>query len=402
MKAVHSFLQKFRRDEGGNVFMIFGLSVVALFSLVGGAVDFSRVEIARRSIQDAADAAVLSTMSMATASDADRQAMADTTFHQNFNKSDVAISDAVLTHDTEGRAVNEGYEVKATVTSYFGGLFGMDHYDLDVVSKAQTTLDKFEIAFVLDSTGSMADANKMPNLKSSVDSALKSLLNSSGVNVSDSRVAIVPFNTQVRLSPATMSSLTSLGLADYSPGSCVIDRSQAYDVTADAAQSGNFQSLYPVRPCDYSTTKEIQGLSNNIASARSFIQTLQPGGNTNITVGVQWGMEALSPNQPLTGAVPFGDTTAKKFMIVVTDGDNTANRWTNNQSQIDARTALACKNAKAKGITLYTVKVIEGNSNMLRACASDPSYFYDLTSASQLNSTMANIFKSINRTRLTS
>ncbi len=106
-------------------------------------------------------------------------------------------------------------------------------------------------------------------------------------------------------------------------------------------------------------------------------------------------MEALSPNQPLTGAVPFGDTTAKKFMIVVTDGDNTANRWTSNQAQIDARTALACQNAKAKGITLYTVKVIEGNSDMLRGCASDPANFYDLTSASQLNATMSSIFKSI-------
>ncbi len=401
MKAVSSFIRRFRNDQGGNVIMIFGLSVVLLFSAVGGAVDFSRVELARKAMQDAADAAVLATMSMGSASDADRQAEADRTFHENFSNDDVYGMTAQLVRQTQGRAIDEAYVVKAQVTSYFGALFGMEHYDLNVTSKAETTLDKYEIAFVLDSTGSMADANKMPNLKSSVDSALKSLLNSAGVNASDSRVAIVPFNTQVRLSATTMANLTSLGLAQYGGGSCVIDRSQSFDVTADPAQNGNANSLYPVRPCDYSTTKEIQGLSNNIASARSFIQTLQPGGNTNITVGVQWGMEALSPNQPLTGAVPFGDSTARKFMIVVTDGDNTANRWTSNQAQIDARTALACKNAKAKGITLYTVKVIQGNSNMLKACASDPSYFYDLTSASQLNATMASIFKSINRTRLT-
>ncbi|MEI9904950.1 MAG: hypothetical protein WDN06_14030 [Asticcacaulis sp.] len=130
----------------------------------------------------------------------------------------------------------------------------MNHYDVDVISKAETTLDKYEIAFVLDSTGSMADANKMPNLKSSVDSALAGLLNSSGVNASNSKVAIVPFNTQVRLSPATMGNLTSLGLAQYGGGSCVIDRNQAYASPADPAQSGNLPvalSGPPVRLFDH-------------------------------------------------------------------------------------------------------------------------------------------------------
>ncbi len=401
MKAVHSLIQRFRRDQGGNVMLIFGLSVVVLFAAVGGAVDFTRVEVARRAIQDAADAAVLSTMSMASATDAERQQAADQAFHENFRNNDVYGMTAQLIRAAAGRDVNEAYEVKADVTSYFGGLFGKDHFDLDVTSKATTSLDKYEIAFVLDSTGSMADANKMPNLKVAVSSAMSTLLNSAGVNASGSKVAIVPFNTQVRLNATTMANLTSLQLADYGGGSCVIDRSQPYDVTADPAQKNNTPSLYPVRPCDYSTTKEIQPLSDNINAARSFIQTLTPGGNTNITVGVQWGMEALSPDQPLTGAVPFGDTTAEKYMIVVTDGDNTANRWTSNQQQIDARTALACANAKAKGITIYTVKVIDGNSDLLRGCASDPSYFYDVSRSDQLSATMSNIFKSINRVRLT-
>ncbi|HVZ29097.1 MAG TPA: VWA domain-containing protein, partial [Asticcacaulis sp.] len=126
-----------------------------------------------------------------------------------------------------------------------------------------------------------------------------------------------------------------------------------------------------------------------------------PGGNTNITIGVQWGMEALSPSAPLTGGVAFGDTSAKKYMIVVTDGDNTANAWTNVTSQIDARTALACTNAKAKGITVFVVKVIEGNSSLLRGCASKPEYFYDLTNASQINGALSGIFDTIKKTRLT-
>jgi hypothetical protein len=88
-------------------------------------------------------------------------------------------------------------------------------------------------------------------------------------------------------------------------------------------------------------------------------------------------------------------------MIVVTDGDNTKNRWWTDRAKIDARTALACTNAKAKGITVFVIKVIEGNSDMLRACATRPDYFYDLTSASQINTALSAVFEAIKKTRLT-
>lgn len=400
--ALSRFLSSLWHDRRGNVVLIFGLSSFVLMGFVGAAVDFSRVDSVRRAMQDAADLAVLRTMNMNSSTDALRTAAANTAFDQNFTKQDASNITRTLERTVDGKKVNENYVVRANVTSYFGAFFGKDTYPVTVVSKAMTELDTYEIAFVLDTTGSMAQAGKMPNLKSSVDTALASLL-SNGVNASNSKVAIVPFNTQVRLSNSTISAMHNLGILQGYSGSCVTDRDHLnnYDVSADPATAGVPLSQYQLRNCDFGNGKEVQGLSTSISSARSFIQTLQPDGNTNITMGVQWGMEALSPNQPFTGAVPFGDTSAQKYMIVVTDGDNTANGWTTNQAQIDARTAKACANAKARGITVFTVKVIEGNSNMLRGCASDPTYFYDLKTASQLNAAMAGIFKSITKTRLT-
>lgn len=388
------------RDTRGNVVMIFALSTVVIFGFVGAAIDFSRVDAARRHLQDAADIAVLRSLDMKSATDAARAIAADSSFAQNFSNPGVSGISGSLERDQAGSVINETYTVHATVSSYFGAFFGKDNYPVTVVSQARTSLDVFEIAFVLDSTGSMADSNKMPNLKSSVDSALASLLDAKGKNESGSKVAIVPFNTQVRLANTDLSNLANQGLSSGGGGNCVVDRTQSYDVSGDAALKGSAKTLYPVSNCDENTLQPVQGLNSNIATSRSFIKSLKPGGYTNITVGVQWGMEVLSPNQPFTGAVPFGDTSARKFMIVVTDGDNTKNRYSWNAAQIDARTALACKDAKARGITVYTVKVIEGNSNMLRACATAPENFYDLTSASQLNATMSGIFKSINKTRL--
>ncbi|MDV6333184.1 pilus assembly protein [Asticcacaulis sp. 201] len=599
MRASRYLSSAFVRQTRGNVAIIFAFSVIAIMIAIGGAIDFSRVIIARRQLQDSSDAAVLRVMNMGKSTDAQRGVAADLAFSDNLKNPDIYAINKALTSETVGNTLTEAYNVHAKVTTVFGAFFGMDHFDISVVSKAQSTMSKSEIAFVLDVTGSMASANKMVNLKSSVDSVLASILNSSGVNVSGTKVAIVPFNTQVKIDPgvgltyinyggaatnsqacksgtngyacntirdaynkicksyyanaATMntcqanvkaytqtyvetvngvdrtyynttlitsdgngnilkyafrtytvtvtvpqtpttsvnaetgavtvsassknvttqyveSELASTGsAADYQNADnilkeckvsnnastcfktvpagtivynnnygngfadgpatskqttgifggtawvttpaitnvqnawtgCVYDRPQNYDVSADAPNPLIPNSLYPARNCDTSTLKAVQPLNDNIANARSYVQSLASGGNTNITIGVQWGMEVLSPEVPMTGGVAWNDDSTKKYIIVVTDGDNTQSRFSSKQTDIDSRTALACANAKAKGITVFTVKVIEGNSDLLRTCASKDSYFYDLTSAAQLNAALSSIFESIKKTRLT-
>ena len=42
------------------------------------------------------------------------------------------------------------------------------------------------------------------------------------------------------------------------------------------------------------------------------------------------------------------------MIILLTDGQNTQNRWTSSTTSIDARTQKACDNAKAANIKLYT------------------------------------------------
>ena len=86
--------------------------------------------------------------------------------------------------------------------------------------------------------------------------------------------------------------------------------------------------------------------------------------------GVAGGLATLSPTLPFDQARPFGSTGVRKAMIVLTDGDNTRNRFTGDTDQIDERTRLACKRARDKDIELYTIRVIEGNRSLLRGCAS--------------------------------
>ena len=63
---------------------------------------------------------------------------------------------------------------------------------------------------------------------------------------------------------------------------------------------------------------------------------MTPAGNTNTTIGLVWGWHSLTSNLPLTqGAAPAPDLD--KVIIMLTDGDNTEDRWSNSGSDIDAR-----------------------------------------------------------------
>jgi hypothetical protein len=89
-----------------------------------------------------------------------------------------------------------------------------------------------------------------------------------------------------------------------------------------------------------------------------------------------------------------------KVIVLLTDGDNTQNRFSNSTSAIDSRTEKVCTNAKAANIKVYTVRVIDGNATLLRGCATKPDMFYDVDEATQLNSVFASIAQNLANLRI--
>ena len=134
--------------------------------------------------------------------------------------------------------------------------------------------------------------------------------------------------------------------------------------------------------------------TTGFTNLNSKIDAMNPAGNTNVTIGLVWGWHALTKSEPLTEASdPAPDKD--KVIVVLTDGDNTQNRWTTSGSSIDARTALACANAKAENIKIYTVRVIDGDANLLRNCATKPNMYYNVNQASELNSVFSSIAQNL-------
>ena len=120
----------------------------------------------------------------------------------------------------------------------------------------------------------------------------------------------------------------------------------------------------------------------------------------------------------------------KKIIVFLTDGWNEATSAGNNngvyysgigyawqnrigvgasasQNQrgaaLDARTLLACQNAQAAGITVYTVRIDVASSQspaVLQACASSSSDFYDVPVVANLPAAFSAIAGSIGHLRI--
>ena len=573
MTFLSRFLAKFRGQVRGNVTITVALSILPITAAIGGGVDFANVENARARLQDAADSAAIAAALDTSGTLSGQQTAADKSFNANITGvKNLTGASGSLAAATVNNVQTMSYAATAHVQTYVLGLVGMKTVDIAALAKSGVSINSAEIAFVLDNTGSMADNNKMTALKASLDTTLASLLDSTGANSGHTKVALVPFDTQVALnnvasmtnytgsfqsvsqgwtctslSTAQCASVTSnnsyltnwisqnysasaattatanivtytrsqngyyyvysaayfanpsyspscrshcssnylypyltyyydapyngsgvmlgssydslqgyytsstgsytpsqigysgygrysgsltygyptaggfnsgastvymdnntinstdtlLGVGSANWSGCVIDRTQPYDVQSDAPVSTTAATLYPAAKCATNSLLPIMDLTTDIAAARTYAAKMSPAGNTNITIGIQWGMEVLSPSAPFTGGAQFTDKSVNKYMIVLTDGLNTQNRWTTTSTQIDARTALACTAAKNLGITVFTVRLEQGNSSMLQACATQTGYYYNLSNSSQISGALGSIMKSIKKVRLT-
>ena len=182
---------------------------------------------------------------------------------------------------------------------------------------------------------------------------------------------------------------------------CVIDRSQSYDVSSAPPVSSQPLTQYPRSHCAQSSLLAVKPLTNNLSELSMYVDGMRPNGNTNLTIGVQWGMEAMTPSFPLTGART--DPSTRKIMILLTDGENTQNRWWgwNRRADIDGRARLACDNAKTMDMEIFAVRLIGGNETLLRHCASDSGHYYGVSAASQLSDVFERIAMDLRRIRLT-
>jgi hypothetical protein len=148
-------------------------------------------------------------------------------------------------------------------------------------------------------------------------------------------------------------------------------------------------------------------MSNDFTSLKTQIGDMAPSGNTNQAVGLAWGWLSLDTvNPPIKAPGKDSNYVYKNYIVLLSDGLNTQNRWSTSQSAIDDRQEILCQNVKKDTVnnpTIFTIQVNIGNrdpkSQVLEDCATSGN-FQMITATSQTAQAFENILAQISRLRV--
>ena len=422
---------RFLRDRRGGVAPMFAIAIIPVIGLTGAAIDYSRANSVRTGMQAAIDATALAMARLApTLTQSELQQKTTEYFNAMFNHPEAKNLVLTPAYTTTGGA-QLTIAISGAVDTTFMKIMGYNSINLGSTSTVKWGMNRLRVALALDNTGSMADAGKMTALKTATNSLLTQLKDAATTN-GDVYVSIVPFNKNVNAGSSNYNqswvdfidhpsyvgwdkqngtcSNNNFPTYDecidkkktWTPNNhstwngCVTDRDKPYDVEGSAPTSSG-TTKFPAEQFG-DCPQPVMGLSYNWSGMTNLVNAMTPAGTTNQTIGLVWAWMSLTGGGPFTVPTMDPNYQYQKIIILMSDGLNTQNRWDgvgwSQSAEVDSRMALACKNAKDAGLTIYTIHVnTDGDptSTILRDCATDTAKFYTVTSSSQL----ANVFTTI-------
>jgi Flp pilus assembly protein TadG len=447
-------LRRFKRDDRGNVAVIFALATLPIIGFVGAAVDYSSANAAKVQLQAALDSTALMLASYAPShTDAEIQSQASKYFKAIFDTPSATNASVTATYySSDSKIVLDG---TAEVPTDFMSALGVDSVTIGGSSTTKWGTSRLRVALVLDNTGSMAWDGKMTALKAATKSLL-SQLKSAASNDGDVYVSIIPFSKDVNVGSVNYNADwidwtdwdddnqtcsggggwggwgghgwgwgghgwhgggggSNCSASDHNTwNGCITDRgpsnapgSSTWDQVV-TLPDGTTESLWPAEQYD-SCPVEMKGLSYDWNAMDSLVDSMQSNGSTNQPIGLVWGWQSLVGGGPLT--VPATDPNYKyqNIIILLSDGLNTQNRWNRSQTPVDNRMyqtgngSGTCANIKAAGITIYTLQVNTGDdptSTLLQNCASSTEKFYLVTSANDIATAFTSIGTELTKLRV--
>jgi len=186
----------FISDEGGNTFMIFGLAFVPVMFMIGAATDYTRLTTTRAALQQGTDAALLSVashMTEATLVD-DARKQAQVLLNSNPQLANATLSNVTISADKQTLCGTGSI----SVPNAFMKMTGVSNMSATINSCAAlaggvSSNTTFEIALVLDNSGSMSSSAGGVSKMDALQTAATSFVNTMYGKSQNVKFSIVPF-----------------------------------------------------------------------------------------------------------------------------------------------------------------------------------------------------------------
>lgn len=428
-------LRVFRSETRASIMPLFAVLILLMIVIGGAGVDYGRAVMARSTIANALDSAVLTIareLSVKLMTDAEISTAINKTFEANLASAGLTgISMSPITYSINPEQGLVSATATANVPTSFIFMGGIGPKDIPVSVDAQSTYSLFdvELAMIVDVTGSMG--SYMGSLRTAAQ-AIVDILIPIGTDPDESkvRISLTPYSQGVNMGEYAGK------ITNNNNGSrnCVTERDgpkkysdEKYDYAGSSSEYfGGGTNSCASRPT-------IEPLTNKRDTLKSAISKLVASGMTAGQTGISIGWYTLSPNwnnlwKSDNKAAAYGKEKLQKIALIMTDGDfnayyykerlnknqcnsikngrngykyinescrnGTNDYWIehidysgyNGQPSVIAR--KYCDAMKTKDIRLYTVyfgtSPNSAGAKVMQYCASDPGTYFIATNSQAL------------------
>jgi Flp pilus assembly protein TadG len=186
----------FAQNTGGSIGVMFGGMIVVVVMFIGASIDFGKAFMTREGLQDALDSAALAAgRELETGGvKEDAEAKARDVFAANLPAG--VVADLTLV-DIDEESKQVVLKAATTLQTSFVRIAGINELDIDAEAVVSTSGGTFEVALVLDGSGSMRGTH-IEALKSASHGLVASLFGDKAVS-NNVKMAVVPFAALVNV-----------------------------------------------------------------------------------------------------------------------------------------------------------------------------------------------------------
>jgi Flp pilus assembly protein TadG len=162
MHAFFRLISRFRRDQRGNIAVIFVIALIPILTAVGCAIDYSRASRALSSMQSALDSTALMVskdLSQGVITTANIGTTAQGYFSALYTDTEAQAVTVTATYTVANGSLGSTIQVNgsASIKTDFMQIVGLPNVNFNGSSTAAWGSNLLRVALVLDNTGSMND-----------------------------------------------------------------------------------------------------------------------------------------------------------------------------------------------------------------------------------------------------
>ena len=354
-------MRRFWSNREGNFAMLFAIAIVPIIGAMGVAVDYSLANSYRTDVQKALDTTALALSKIMPADQAVLDDLGNKYFAANMGPHTLSSLNLVITPDLGTVHIR----ASGFYSPRIANILGIGTFPLSTETRARWSIGQVEVVLALDNTGSMS-GEKIIKLREGAQKLVDILKagREKGRRCEDRRRSLcragqgrprrafrsAPGTSRV-IAPSRSTRLRPIATTTAASGrTCLPRAGPAALPIASARKSSNNtinndlkdieagtdnDTKFPRSPfnsgdCPAATILPLTDVytSDGYTALTNKISSMAAQGNTNVTIGAAWGWHMLDDKVPFTDAKPYQTKDLQKYLILMTDGDNTEDRFT--------------------------------------------------------------------------